>query len=97
MGLIKINMRLNILVNVFTPFDVLLELFGRKGFTPYYVKFNATSPYGKAKAIFCAEVDKTSKLIRIKNENFGLIPYRVEDVCNRNICGKIRLWVAYRH
>jgi len=85
------------LVNLFTPFDVLMELSGKKGFKPYYIKLNAKTRYDKTKAIFYAKIDKTEHLIRIKNDNFGLIPYKVKDVCNKNICGRIRLWVAYRH
>ncbi len=85
------------LVNLFTPFDVLMELSDRKRFTPYYIRLNVTSFYEKTKSVFYAKAGKTQKLIRIKNENFELIPYRLEDVCNKNICGKIRLWVAYHH
>lgn len=92
----ELNLLEKILVNFLTPVDIFLEGIGQKGFQSYYKKVNAENSYEKIKAIFYAKVDKTRKLIRIKEEH-GIIPERIELVCNKNLCGRSRLWIAYRH
>ncbi len=85
-----------VVVNIATPFDFLVEmsrlkdLFGktRGEYSPYVEKF---------KAIIYSKIDKTRKLIRIKNRYNGEIPERIEKICRKTLCGSIRLLIAYEH
>ena len=94
------------LVNIFTPLDAFLEfskikyLFMNQESTEYCCYFKKSKPqnsYEKLKTIWEAKIDKTTKLIRSKYKNEGIIPKRVQNVSTKTLCGRIRYLIANRH
>ncbi|MFH1770984.1 MAG: hypothetical protein ABH828_05525 [archaeon] len=43
------------------------------------------------------KIDKTIRLIKIRDENNGEIPTQYEQMCNLSICSRTRFKVAYKH
>ena len=91
------------LVTMFAPADALIDIPRvRYLFTnrppihqPYFNRLNATTIHEKYKAIVYGKIQKTKKMIESKQRH-GEISKRLEEICKKTICGRIRLWVVKR-
>ena len=87
------------------PVDALLEipeaqyLFTDKppSYQPYFNRLNAVTTYEKYRAIIYGKMNKTMKLMKSRHKHGGVVPKRLEDLCKKTICGRMRLWVVYRN
>jgi len=48
----------------------------------------------RIKAMWSGKVSKYQKLLRVKDENGGVIPADYQELCRQTPCGKVRLFLA---
>lgn len=98
---LRLNLPAKILINLFTPCDVINALGRRRFFrdapyayAPYLSRAKARTFEEKMWVIWQAKQDKTRKLIWARRR-YGKLPARYLGVCRKTPCGLLRLMASY--
>jgi hypothetical protein len=78
-----------LIINFALPSDFVYH-----SFRAIFQKDRSQTTFERLKGLWQGKVSKYQKLLRVKDENGGVIPPDYQELCRQTPCGKVRLFLA---